>query len=367
MAQYIHQKAEWPAFVWQEPELAEMLGKVRYAQGKIAGRMDALGFSVRTEAMLNTLVEDVLKSTEIEGEILNPEQVRSSVARRLGLEIAGLVPSDRNVDGVVEMTLDATQNFNSLLTKDRLFGWQSSLFPSSRSGMYPILTGKWRDNSKGPMQVVSGQLGNETIRFEAPDATRIEKEMELFLSWFNHNNDLDPILKSGIAHLWFVTIHPFDDGNGRIARTIADMQLARSDNNSQRFYSMSSQIRQKRNEYYKVLEKTQKGSLEITDWLQWFLSRLYDSLVFTNEMLNKVLRRTEFWNKNDAIALNGRLRLMINKMQEAFFGKLTSSKWAKITNSSQDTAGRDIQDLMAKGILRKGAGGGRSTSYELVW
>lgn len=365
MPSYIHQKPEWPAFVWQEPELTEMLGKIRYAQGKIAGRMDALGFSVRTEAMLNTLIEDVLKSTEIEGEILNPEQVRSSVARRLGLEIAGLVPSDRNVDGVVEMTLDATQNYNSLLTKDRLFGWQSALFPSGRNGMYRILTGKWRDNSKGPMQVVSGQLGNETIHFEAPDAMRIEEEMGRFLSWFNDSNEIDPVLKSGIAHLWFVTIHPFDDGNGRIARTIADMQLARSDSSTQRFYSMSAQIRQKRNDYYNVLEKTQKGSLDITNWLQWFLSCLYDSLVSTNETLNKVLERAEFWNKHAETALNERQRLMINKMQESFFGKLTSSKWAKITKSSQDTAGRDIQDLVTKGILEKEEAGGRSTAYRL--
>ncbi|TLU94202.1 Fic family protein [Dyadobacter sediminis] len=367
MAQYIHQKAEWPAFAWQDAELSEILGKVKYAQGKLAGRMDALGFSVRSEAMLNTLMEDVLKSTEIEGEILNPEQVRSSIARRLGLEVAGLVPSDRNVDGMVEMTLDATQHYNSLLTKDRLCGWQSSLFPSGRSGMYTITTGNWRNNEKGPMQVVSGQLGNETVHFEAPDADRIEKEMDTFLHWFNHHNDTDPIIKSGIAHLWFVTIHPFDDGNGRIARTIADMQLARSDNSTQRFYSMSLQIRLKRNAYYNVLEKTQKGSLDITDWLQWFLACLYDSLTFTGETLNNVLKRTEFWDKHSGTPLNDRQRLMINKIQETFFGKLTSSKWAKITKSSQDTAGRDIQDLIAKGILRKEASGGRSTSYELVW
>jgi Fic family protein len=298
MALYIHQKAGWPDFTWDETKLSVVLGEVRYFQGKIAGRMDALGFSTRTEAMLKTLTEDVLKSTEIEGETLSSDQVRSSIARRLGLEIAGLVPSDRKVEGVVEMTLDATQNYDQALTADRLFGWQSSLFPSGRSGMFEIITGKWRDNEKGPMQVVSGAMGREMVHFEAPDADRLEKEMALFLQWFNQTSNIDPVLKSGIAHLWFVTIHPFDDGNGRIARAIADMLLTRADGNARRYYSMSSQIRQRRNEYYAILEKTQKNGLDITEWLEWFLSCLHESLRTTDETLNIVLRRVEFWDKH---------------------------------------------------------------------
>jgi Fic family protein len=367
MALYIHQKAGWPDFTWDETKLSVVLGEVRYFQGKIAGRMDAMGFSARTEAMLKTLTEDVLKSTEIEGETLSSDQVRSSIARRLGLEIAGLVPSDRKVEGVVEMTLDATQNYDQALTPDRLFGWQSSLFPSGRSGMFEIITGKWRDNEKGPMQVVSGAMGREMVHFEAPDADRLEKEMALFLQWFNQTSNIDPVLKSGIAHLWFVTIHPFDDGNGRIARAIADMLLTRADGHARRYYSMSSQIRQRRNEYYSILEKTQKNGLDITEWLEWFLSCLHESLHTTDETLNTVLRRVEFWDKHVTTSLNERQRLMVNKMQEDFFGKLTSSKWAKITKSSQDTAGRDIQDLVAKGILEKDNAGGRSTSYDLLW
>jgi Fic family protein len=367
MALYIHQKAGWPDFTWDETKLSLVLGEVRYFQGKIAGRMGALGFSTRTEAMLKTLTEDVLKSTEIEGETLSSDQVRSSIARRLGLEIAGLVPSDRKVEGVVEMTLDATQNYDQALTADRLFGWQSSLFPSGRSGMFEIITGKWRDNEKGPMQVVSGPMGREMVHFEAPDADRLEKEMSLFLQWFNQTSNIDPVLKSGIAHLWFVTIHPFDDGNGRIARAIADMLLTRADGHARRYYSMSSQIRQRRNEYYAILEKTQKNGMDITEWLEWFLSCLHASLRTTDETLNIVLRRVEFWDQHAATPLNERQRLMVNKMQEDFFGKLTSSKWAKITKSSQDTAGRDIQDLVAKGILAKDNAGGRSTAYNLLW
>jgi Fic family protein len=367
MALYIHQKAGWPDFTWDETKLSVVLGEVRYFQGKIAGRMDALGFSTRTEAMLKTLTEDVLKSTEIEGETLSSDQVRSSIARRLGLEIAGLVPSDRKVEGVVEMTLDATQNYDQALTADRLSGWQSSLFPSGRSGMFEIITGKWRDNEKGPMQVVSGPMGREMVHFEAPDANRLEKEMGLFLQWFNQTSNIDPVLKSGIAHLWFVTIHPFDDGNGRIARAIADMLLTRADGHARRYYSMSSQIRQRRNEYYAILEKTQQNGMDITEWLEWFLSCLHASLRTTDETLNIVLRRVEFWDQHAATPLNERQRLMVNQMQEDFFGKLTSSKWAKITKSSQDTAGRDILDLVAKGILAKDNAGGRSTAYDLLW
>ncbi len=367
MARYIHLLPNWPSFSWDDTALLAPLGQLRYLQGKIFGRMQALGLSAQSDAILKTLTEDVLKSSEIEGEILNTDQVRSSIARRLGLEIAGLVPSDRNVDGVVEMTLDATQNYNSPLTEDRLFGWQSSLFPGGRSGMFKIATGNWRDHEKGPMQVVSGAIGREVVHFEAPDASRLENEMKLFLEWFNNEESTDPVLKSGIAHFWFVTIHPFDDGNGRIARAIADMQLARADNSPQRYYSMSSQIRKRRNEYYHILEKSQKSDLDITEWLEWYLLCLKNAAEETGNILSSVLRRVNFWDKHASVPLNTRQRTMVERVQEDFFGNLSSSKWAKMTKCSQDTATRDITDLVAKGILRKSESGGRSTRYELVW
>ena len=367
MPRYIHQHYDWPAFTWDDAVLLPVLGQVRYIQGKISGTMEVFGFSTRMDAALKTLTEDIQKSSEIEGEILDTDQVRSSIARRLGLEIAGLVPSDRHVDGVVEMALDATQNYNLPLSEDRLFGWQSSLFPSGRSGMFKILTSQWRDNEKGPMQVVSGAIGREVVHFEAPDASRLEQEMKLFLEWFNSNQSLDPVLKSGIAHLWFVTIHPFDDGNGRIARAIADMQLARADKSAQRYYSMSSQIRKRRKEYYQILEKTQKGDLDITGWLEWYLLCLKDAVTATEETLVIVLKRVDFWDKHTSTDLNTRQRTMITRMQEDLFGNLSSSKWAKMTKCSQDTATRDINDLVEKGIFQKSDSGGRSTRYELIW
>lgn len=335
-------------------------------QGRVVGRMEALGLSIRSEATLQTLTQDVLKSTEIEGELLNPDQVRSSIARRLGLNIAGLIPSDRHVEGVVAMMLDATQRYQEPLTKERLFDWQASLFPTGRSGMYKIITGAWRDRDEQPMQVVSGPLGREKVHFQAPDASRIEGEMEKFLEWFNHETELDPVLKAGVAHLWFVTIHPFDDGNGRVARAIADMQLARADRGGQRYYSMSAQIRQERNAYYAILEKTQKGTLNVTPWLEWFLSCLRTALSLADEKLEAVLQRARFWDRHAATPLNERQRLLITRLQDGFEGKLTSSKWAKVAKCSQDTAGRDIQDLIRKGILEKEGAGGRSTSYVLA-
>ncbi|QRR02064.1 Fic family protein [Dyadobacter sandarakinus] len=366
MPQYIYQKKDWPAFKWDTARLSPMLAELRFVQGKIIGQMNAMGFSVRSDAVLKTLTQDVLKSTEIEGEILNPEQVRSSIARRLGLDAAGLIPADRNVEGVVEMMLDATQNYTVPLTKDRLFGWQSSLFPSGRSGMYQIMVGKWRDNEKGPMQVVSGPMGRETVHFEAPDASMLDTEMQVFLDWFNTETTIDPIIKSGIAHLWFVTLHPFDDGNGRIARAIADMQLARAEDSPERFYSMSAQIRQQRSEYYSILEKTQKGTLDITEWLKWYLACMRDAMKHTEETSAAVVKRVQFWDKHAETPMSDRQRRMINRMQEDFVGKLTSSKWAKMMKCSQDTASRDIQDLVTKGILEKEAAGGRSTNYRLI-
>lgn len=363
---YIHQYKAWPNFTWNDREISKLLTSVRHKQGRLLGKMEGLGFSLREEATLQTLTQDVLKSSEIEGEILNPDQVRSSIARRLGMEVAGLVPSDRNVDGVVEMMLDATQRHNSDLSDERLFGWHAALFPTGRSGMYKIVVGNWRNNSKDdPMQVISGAMGRETVHYQAPDAELLEQEMKHFLTWFNSISNIDPVLKAGIAHLWFVTIHPFDDGNGRIARAITDMQLGRADESTQRFYSMSAQIRVERNTYYSMLEKTQKGNLDITEWLEWFLICYDRALSNTDQTLAKVMQKAKYWENAATANINDRQRLMLNKLLDGFEGKLNSSKWAKITKCSQDTAGRDISTLVEKELLLKEAAGGRSTSYIL--
>jgi len=368
---YIHQLDIWPTFTWDHEKITSILGPVRNRQGRLIGRMEALGFSLRSEAILQTLTLDVLKSSEIEGEILDPAKVRSSIARRLGMDIGGLVPSDRHVDGVVEMMLDATQNFDKPLSQDRMFGWHAALFPTGRSGMHKITVGAWRDDRHGPMMVVSGSVGREKVHYEAPEAGRLKSEMKEFLTWFNGTKDLDPVIKAGIAHLWFVTLHPFDDGNGRIARAIADMQLARADGSRERFYSMSNQIRQERNAYYDILEKTQKSihstkdGIDITAWLIWFLSCLDRALDSTENTLSGVFKKARFWDSHPVGSINERQKIIINKLFDGFAGKLTSSKWAKITKCSQDTAHRDILDLVEKGILDKDPAGGRSTSYSL--
>jgi len=329
------------------------------------GRMESLGFDLRNEATLETLTLDVLKSTEIEGEYLNPDQVRSSIARRLGMEIAGSVESDRNVDGVVEMMLDATQNCFNPLTSERLFDWHAAIFPTGRSGMYKITVANWRSDSTGPMQVVSGAMGKEKVHFQAPDSSLVESEMSRFLDWFNESSELDLVLKASVAHLWFVTIHPFDDGNGRITRALTDMLLAQSDRSSQRFYSMSAQIRLERKQYYEILEKTQKGNLDITDWIKWFLNCLLNALKSTDTILNRVLFKADFWTRHAKTIMNERQKKLLNKILDGFEGKLTSSKWAKIAKCSKDTAIRDINDLINKNILKKDEAGGRSTNYEL--
>lgn len=319
------------------------------------------------EASLQTLTLDVLKSSEIEGELLDAGQVRSSIVRRLGMDIAGLAPADRHVEGIVEMMLDATQHYQQPLSEDRLFGWHVVLFPTGRSGMQKIVVGAWRDNKNdGPMQVVSGAMGKEKVHFEAPEADRLNTEMTQFITWFNENSSMDAVIKAAIAHLWFVTTHPFDDGNGRIARAIADMQLARADGTPQRFYSMSAQIRKERKEYYDILEMTQKGTLDITRWLAWFLQCLDRAIAAAGETLGGVLKKAKFWEKHVTTPLNDRQRIMLNKLLDGFDGKLNTSKWAKITKSSQDTALRDIQDLVGKQILVKEVSGGRSTSYALL-
>ncbi|MEA5261013.1 Fic family protein [Arcicella aquatica] len=364
MGNYIHQHINWTAFRWDDSVLSMPLGKVRNLQGKLMGKMEQLGFVLQQEAFLATLTLDVLKSTEIEGEFLNPQQVRSSLARRLGMDIVGLIPSDRNVDGIVEVMLDATQNNQTPLSDERLFNWHAALFPTGRSGMYPITIASWRT---GDMQVVSGAMGRERVHFQAPEASLLAHEMQQFITWFNGTQPIDPIMKAGIAHLWFITIHPFDDGNGRIARAITDMQLSKADGSSQRFFSMSAQIQLQRNSYYEILEKSQKGTSDITLWLAWFLDCLTKALLNTDVILEKVLAKARFWEKHRDTPLNERQKLLLNKLMDNFEGKLTSSKWAKIAKCSADTALRDIQDLMAKGILQKEMAGGRSTNYELIF
>jgi Fic family protein len=369
---YIHQRSDWPRFTWNHEKLGALLAHVRHRQGRLIGRMEGLGFVNQNEAVLATLTEDVLKSSEIEGEILNVDQVRSSIARRLGIDIAGAISADRNVDGVVEMMLDATQNFAHLLTQERLFGWHAALFPNGYGGIHPIRVAAWRDDAKGAMQVISGPISRERVHFEAPAAKRLQKEMNAFLAWANSTKFansatvIDPVLKAALAHLWFVTIHPFDDGNGRIARAIADWALARSEGSPQRFYSMSSQIRVERSTYYEMLERTQKSTLDITDWLEWFLACLDRAVTATETTLGAVFRRAAFWDKRADGTINERQKKMLNRLFDGFEGKLTSTKWAIIAKCSQDTAQRDIQSLIDQGILVKDAAGGRSTGYSLT-
>jgi Fic family protein len=366
MATYIHELADWPHFKWDDARLTAHLAKARHLQGRLVGQMEALGFTVREEAVLRTVTEDVVKSSEIEGEKLDAAHVRSSVARRLGIDIGGLQPADRHVDGVVEMMLDATQHYDQPLTAERLFHWHASLFPIGRSGMHRVGVGAWRDDRTSAMQVVSGPVGRERVHFEAPAADRLGDEMRRFFEWFNRDARMEPVLKAALAHFWFVTIHPFDDGNGRIARAIADMSLARSEGSSQRFYSMSAQIRDERAEYYGVLERTQKGTLDVTVWMEWFLGCLTRAIEAAQTALAAVIAKARQWEKLRAVPLNERQRLMINKLLEGFEGKLTTSKWAALTKSSNDTALRDIQQLVERGVLVRNEAGGRSTSYSLA-
>ncbi len=365
MGYYIHQKDNWPYFTWKSDEFVNLLSETRNQQGRLFGKMESLGFELQDEALLETLTLDVLKSAEIEGEILNPEQVRSSIAQRLGIEFAGAITSDRNVDGMVDMMIDATRNCFKPLTADRLFDWHAALFPMGRSGIFKLTVADWRKDTSGQMQVVSGTAGREKIHFQAPDANLIEMEMKRFLKWFNEENKIDLVIKAAIAHLWFVTIHPFQDGNGRIARALTDMLLAQSDKSTQRFYSMSAQIRVERKGYYEILEKTQKESLDITEWIKWFLSCLINALKATDNILNRVLLKANFWSKHSTAIINERQKKVLNKLLDGLEGKLTSMKWAKMAKCSKDTAIRDINDLIKKEVLQKESEGGRSTNYEL--
>jgi Fic family protein len=363
---YIHELQDWPRFEWNREQLAEPLAEVRHRQGRLIGHMEALGFELRQEAVLETLTADVLKSSEIEGEKLEAAQVRSSIARRLGMEIGGLARADRQVEGVVEMMLDATRRYDQPLTTARLLAWHASLFPTGRSGMTKIRAGAWRDDSTGPMAVVSGPIGKEHVHFQAPPARRLDGEMQAFLEWFNAGAAMDPVLKAALAHLWFVTVHPFDDGNGRIARAIADMALARSEHSPQRFYSMSAQIRQESAAYYAILEQVQRGTLDVTPWMEWFLGCLGRAIAGAQTTVGAVLAKARFWESLGDLAVNERQRLVLNRLLDEFEGKLTTSKYAKVAKCSQDTALRDLLPLVERGILVRSPAGGRSTSYALA-
>ena len=359
---YIYQNRNWPNFYWSNDIILPILLKIKQLQGEIIGKMKMVGFDSQNQAMLTSITQTILTSSEIEGEKLNLEQVRSSISRKLGLDIAGDVNIPRDIDGIVEATLDAMINYKSQLTKDRLIGWQAAMFPNGYSGMYKIETGKYRTDKLGPMQVVSGIYGFEKVHYEAPPASILEKEMNNFLRYVNTYNESDNIIKAGISHLWFVILHPFDDGNGRLARIITDMLLARSDNCQMRFYSMSAEIRKKRKEYYKILEETQKGSLDITNWLLWFLQTLNTAIENSSIIFDNILSKTQFWQRNNHLNLNERQKKIINMLFDGFEGKLTSTKWAKICKCSQDTATNDINELIKLGILEK-QGQARATCY----
>lgn len=364
---FIHELPQWPQMTWDRESLIQDLAAVRHRQGRLLGRMEALGFDIRTEANLVALTEEVVKSSAIEGERLDTEEVRSSIARRLGLDVAGLPQPSREIDGVVEMMCDATRQCNTILTSERLWAWHAALFPTGRSGMYRIRVGCWRDAQSGPMQVVSGQLGNEKVHFQAPNAERLDGEMQRFLDWFNSQNDLDPILKAAVAHFWFVTIHPFDDGNGRIARAIADMVLARGDGIPDRFYSMSAQIERERKEYYIQLETAQRGSCDITTWITWFLACFQRAITAADATQQAVLRKARIWQIANTAQVNTRQRIVLNRMLDTEWqGHLSSGKYAKLAKCSTDTALRDIQELLARGVLLKNSTGGRNTNYRLT-
>ncbi|MBX3120204.1 MAG: Fic family protein [Fimbriimonadaceae bacterium] len=365
MPKYIYEQPEWPEYRWEAATLAKTLEAVRLDQGRLLGRLDSLGIGQQQAATMDAVVEEVQKSSEIEGEVLESRLIRSSVGRRLGLETAGLPEPDRRVDGVVEMALDAAQGYDRPLTVDRLRGWHAALFPAGRSGIHRIVVGEWRDDRNGPMQVVSGSVGREKVHFQAPPASILHDEMERFLAWFQGDSSADALLKAGIAHLWFVTIHPFDDGNGRIARAIADMALARSEGRGLRCYSLSSQIRKERTAYYRILEGTQKGGLDVTEYLLWFLECFQRALHTADETMSRVLASARFWQSHAKTELNSRQRTMLARLLEGFDGKLTNARWARMAKCSHDTALRDLNDLVGKGILERNSAGGRSTSYSL--
>ena len=363
---YIWEQQEWPHLTWDDGRLLEPLAAARLKQGRLLGSMARLGFDLKLEAQLEALTEDVIKSSEIEGEVLDRDSVRSSIARRLGVPAAAVVPADRRTEGVVEMMLDATENYEALLTPERLFGWQASLFPTGYSGMHKVKTGAWRDDAAGPMQVVSGPIGRQQVHYQAPPAPQLDGEMQAFLDWFNRRGEPEGLLRAGLAHLWFVTIHPFEDGNGRVARAIADQALAQSEDSGQRFYSVSSQIRKERSDYYDMLERSQKGALDVTDWLAWFLDCFSRALDGAEAACANVLQKADFWQRYAREAFDKRQKTVLNRFLDGFEGKLTAKKWAAIGKCSIPTAQRDINELVERGILRRNPGGSKNTSYDLV-
>ena len=363
---YIWEQQDWPHLTWNNKGLLEPLAAARLKQGRLLGRMTSLGFDLKLEAQLVALTEDVVKSSEIEGETLDRDSVRSSLARRLGLPAAAIAPADGRTEGVVEMMLDATENYEALLTPERLFGWQAALFPTGYSGMYRVKTGAWRDDAEGPMQVVSGPIGRQRVHCQAPPAPRLDAEMQAFLEWFRLQDGPEGLLRAGLAHLWFVTIHPFGDGNGRIARAIADQALAQSEESGQRFYSMSSQIRKERSSYYDALESAQKGTLNVTDWLVWFLNCFSRAIDGAESACADVLRKAGFWQRYAREPFTKRQKAVLNRFLDGFEGKLTARKWASIGKCSIPTAQRDINELLERGILRRNPGGSKNTSYDLV-
>ena len=362
---FIHETKEWPNLNWDDTRLTKTLAEVRYRQGKLLGQMSGLGFGLRAEANLKSLTTDVIKTSIIEGETLDADEVRSSIARRLGIDVGGTSHASRDVEGVVEMMLNATQKYADPLTKERLFDWHAALFPTGRSRMQRITVGAWRTEESGPMQVVSGPMGKERVHFEAPVAGRIEREMSAFLDWFNTTSNIDPVLKAGVAHFWFVTIHPFEDGNGRIARAIADMALARAEETSERFYSASAQIEAERKQYYNELESSQRGTVNITLWLEWFFGCLGRAIQKAEHDLASILRKAKIWDELNKGQVNDRQRKVTNRLLDNFEGKLTTSEYAKIAKCSEDTALRDIKELVRRGILVQNEGGGRSVSYRI--
>ncbi len=363
---YIWEQPEWPNLTWDDGRLLEPLAAARLKQGRLLGSMARLGFDLKLEAQLEALTEDVIKSSEIEGEVLDRDSVRSSIARRLGVPAAAVVPADRRTEGVVEMMLDATENYEALLTPETLFGWQASLFPTGYSGMHKVKAGAWRDDAAGPMQVVSGPIGRQQVHYQAPPAPQLDGEMQAFLDWFNCRGKPEGLLRAGLGHLWFVTIHPFEDGNGRVARAIADQALAQSEDSGQRFYSVSSQIRKERSDYYDMLERSQKGALDVTDWLAWFLDCFSRALDGAEAACANVLRKADFWQRYAREAFDKRQKTVLNRFLDGFEGKLTAKKWAAIGKCSIPTAQRDINELVERGILRRNPGGSKNTSYDLV-
>ena len=363
---YVWERPEWPTFTWDEGRLLEPLAAARLKQGRLLGRMSALGFDLRLEAQLKALTEEVIKSSEIEGDFLDRRSVRSSMARRLGVPEAGVHPTDRRSEGIVDMMLDATGNYDAPLTAERLFGWQAALFPTGYSGMHKVRTGAWRSDESGPMQVVSGPIGRQRVHYQAPPARQITAEMRSFLDWFNRLGGLEGLLRAGIAHLWFATVHPFDDGNGRVARAIADLALAQSEGSGQRFYSVSSQIRKDRSNYYDMLEQTQKGNLDVSDWLVWFIDCLSRAIDGAEELSELVLRKAEFWIRHSQTHFNERQMTVLNRILDGFEGKLTAKKWAKIGKCSIPTAQRDINEMVERRTLRRNPGGSKNTSYDLL-